>query len=616
MPTISERLQVIFGVKGADKFRRELDQTRKKVETSSSSMAMAFKRIGQAAKAYIGIQAAKAVISVAKELNVLAAQNVAVSRSFQNLAKSIGQSSSVMLTGLRKAAKGAVSDLELMKQANTAMLLQIPVTDREMGKLAETAIKLGRAMGRAAASSIESIIVGLGRQSPLWLDNLGIVIKAEEAYKGLGATATDAQKKMAFFNAVMTKANEMGAKLGEQPVSGVERLGAAWDNFAAALAANVNPALETTAGLLATIATNATKAISKTKVIGIVKPKQGPLATMNLGTGGPLAPGAKGAGVDEFEMSAFGAKLDTMPAFRSMTGRQKFVGPNVVTVNGKRLSNKNMLRAETVSENLGRMYSQKHEAPKRLEQAFNETARRASDDFEKIPMAMEDRFNRALSNIQIGFAALGMQGRGLFSGIGNLTAGISGFNMASTMPAAKAGDGFLKRIEPGLLKFSSAMQMFAGAVETFQTAAGFLAAISREDFTKKSDAEIKKLADPNTPIEYNILGQRLEGQDAADTSVIAGGQADAAANDVRKRAQEEAARRGLTGVSSGSAAYGAAATITETQANAIQAVLETNRIQDAERNVLLADIAASNKNIEFATSVGAISALAPFHGIR
>ena len=60
-------------------------------------------------------------------------------------------------------------------------------------------------MGIDAAFGLESLSLGLGRQSRLYLDNLGIVVSAEEAYRNFGAavgkSATDlddAEKKRHF----------------------------------------------------------------------------------------------------------------------------------------------------------------------------------------------------------------------------------------------------------------------------------------------------------------------------------------------------------------------------------------------------------------------------------
>lgn len=156
-----------------------------------------------------------------------------LSRAFDTLTRRIGGTSETALPKLRQATRNLVSDFDLMKQANNAIILGLPVTEDSMAKLAEQAVILGKAVGLDAASSIESLITGLGRQSKLMLDNLGIVIDVEKAYQDyattIGKTAsdlTDAERKLAFYNATVAAAEEKTRgltgtvkTLGEQWVS-------------------------------------------------------------------------------------------------------------------------------------------------------------------------------------------------------------------------------------------------------------------------------------------------------------------------------------------------------------------------------------------------------------
>ena len=84
---------------------------------------------------------------------------------------------------LDKALNGTADRMTIMEQANNAMLLGIAESDDQMAEMFDVAQRLGRALGKDAASSVESLITGIGRQSRLMLDNLGIVVKTEEAYK-------------------------------------------------------------------------------------------------------------------------------------------------------------------------------------------------------------------------------------------------------------------------------------------------------------------------------------------------------------------------------------------------------------------------------------------------
>lgn len=130
--------------------------------------------------------------------------------AFNNLAKAQNLNADLMLTKMRAASKGLLDDISLLQLANNAMLLGMPVTADEMALLVEAGRRLGKAMGIDAKQGVESLITGIGRQSKLMLDNLGIVVSVEKANAdyaaSLGKTAdqlTEAEQKTAFYNAVM-----------------------------------------------------------------------------------------------------------------------------------------------------------------------------------------------------------------------------------------------------------------------------------------------------------------------------------------------------------------------------------------------------------------------------
>ena len=86
------------------------------------------------------------------------------------------------IDAIRKSTGGLVTDMEAMQAANKAMLLDLGLTDTQMGDLAATATVLGRAMGQDANKSLDDLITALGRSSPMILDNLGLSMKLGEAH--------------------------------------------------------------------------------------------------------------------------------------------------------------------------------------------------------------------------------------------------------------------------------------------------------------------------------------------------------------------------------------------------------------------------------------------------
>ena len=74
---------------------------------------------------------------------------------------------------LKEATGGLISNYDLMSQANTALTLGSADTVEQFAELARTAQQLGRALGLDAAFALNSLNIGIARQSKLVLDNLG-----------------------------------------------------------------------------------------------------------------------------------------------------------------------------------------------------------------------------------------------------------------------------------------------------------------------------------------------------------------------------------------------------------------------------------------------------------
>ena len=143
-----------------------------------------------------------------------------LSTAFTTLQQSLARDPVQSIQRLREATQGLISDTDLYQKANQAVLLGVPA--KLFDESAEAAVKLGRAMGIDARLALESLSIGLGRQSRLYLDNLGIVVSATEAYRKYGQAVgksandlSDAEKRQAFFNETSTQLREGLARLPE-----------------------------------------------------------------------------------------------------------------------------------------------------------------------------------------------------------------------------------------------------------------------------------------------------------------------------------------------------------------------------------------------------------------
>tara|TARA_X000001388_G_scaffold61710_1_gene47357 strand:+ start:7037 stop:8809 length:1773 start_codon:yes stop_codon:yes gene_type:complete len=162
------------------------------------------------------------IASEAAKMPFVAARAEGLGKAFDSLSKNAGLSANAMKT-LKEATDGTVGSIELMEQANKAMTLGIVTSEEQMGEMFDIAQRLGKAMGLDVTQSLDSLTTGLGRQSALMLDNLGIMVDTEQAYKDYAkeinkATSelTDQEKKTAFLNAAMDQAKDKADSLGEE----------------------------------------------------------------------------------------------------------------------------------------------------------------------------------------------------------------------------------------------------------------------------------------------------------------------------------------------------------------------------------------------------------------
>jgi hypothetical protein len=124
-----------------------------------------------------------------------------------------------------------------MQQANNAMLLGVADSAEEFETLAKIAVDRGRAMGISMEYAFESIVKGVGRLSPLILDNLGIVLDADTTYKKyaetIGKTAdslTDVEKRAALISRLKEEVSDFDSSSVMDAAASWERLSASMTN--------------------------------------------------------------------------------------------------------------------------------------------------------------------------------------------------------------------------------------------------------------------------------------------------------------------------------------------------------------------------------------------------
>ena len=185
-----KKLNIIVKMKGAKTSKNQMEKLGKSIKTTTGklgSMAGLLKGAIATSFLYAGLKASK-----------LAAEAEGVERAFRRLNKP------GLLDELQKATKGTASNLELMKAAVQANNFRIPL--ETMGTLLKFAQQRARDTGESVEYLTNSIVMGIGRKSPLILDNLGLsIIEVREEFKKTGDMA----------KAVANIANKELGKVGE-----------------------------------------------------------------------------------------------------------------------------------------------------------------------------------------------------------------------------------------------------------------------------------------------------------------------------------------------------------------------------------------------------------------
>ena len=208
-----------------------------KARKEANKTRLSFKKMGQSLKAFAtrllittaSVLAFGFAVKKAFEFAEAGAKINAQAAAFENLAKRYNADSRVILKSLRDVSNGTVDTVNLIESANKALLLGIDPS--KFVKLMEIARAASKATGDTITKSFEDITIGIGRQSRMILDNLGIIVKIDDANKqyakslGINASAlSDTQKKQAFLNATLAAGQKIIDGVGNTSVDAADRV--------------------------------------------------------------------------------------------------------------------------------------------------------------------------------------------------------------------------------------------------------------------------------------------------------------------------------------------------------------------------------------------------------
>ncbi len=229
------------------------------VKSQSEKMNKSLSGIGVG----IGLAAVTGIGSMALELAKAAANAEVTRAAFNNLTADAGQNAEDFLGKLRNVSRGMIADNDLVLASNRAMLLGVSQSGEELAALLEVASARATAMGITSTQAFNDIVTGIGRMSPLILDNLGIVVGGEKAFdnyaKSIGRTAdslTDTEKKQFLINKTIKDSQQIVADAAKS-------FGSAAEDFQRFNAELENSKMQLGAFLLAAGATDSLATFSK-----------------------------------------------------------------------------------------------------------------------------------------------------------------------------------------------------------------------------------------------------------------------------------------------------------------------------------------------------------------
>lgn len=200
-----------------------LDKAVQSQGTSAQGLASKFGGVLTAVKAVFGAAVIRQVADMTIEMARLAGNAEGVERAF----KRAFPDSVELLANLQKATHGTVSEFELMQRTLQATNLGVAV--EQLPILFEFAAARAQQTGESVDYLVDSIVRGIGRKSPLILDNLGLsAVRLKEKFDGVAlASLSVAEVTRGVADIARDELGKMGGYL-ETATTQVDQFGTSW----------------------------------------------------------------------------------------------------------------------------------------------------------------------------------------------------------------------------------------------------------------------------------------------------------------------------------------------------------------------------------------------------
>lgn len=166
-----------------------------KVNYNGGDAQKGLKKLQSQLKDVISTFALAQIAKYTTELANLGAKAESVEKNFESFARARNRTVDSMMTQLRKATLGMVSDMELQQQAMKAMISGVKFDD--MITAMEFVTKFAAATGTDVNQKMTTVMTGMARKSAMFFDDVGIQVMG--ASDVVGAAVEQMREKMGQF---------------------------------------------------------------------------------------------------------------------------------------------------------------------------------------------------------------------------------------------------------------------------------------------------------------------------------------------------------------------------------------------------------------------------------
>lgn len=208
-----------------------LANAQKQTQQQATSLSNTFGNLYGAVQTVIGAAVVRQAVSFTLEMARLAGNTEGVERAFRRAIPN----SLALLNQLRRSTRGTVSDFELMQRTLQAKNLGVEIS--KLPELLEFAATRAQQTGQSVDYLVESIVNGIGRKSPLILDNLGIsAVRLKEKFNSASlASQSIASVTQAVGEIAQEELQKMGG-FAETATTKVDQLNVAWERLKTSVA--------------------------------------------------------------------------------------------------------------------------------------------------------------------------------------------------------------------------------------------------------------------------------------------------------------------------------------------------------------------------------------------